>query len=44
MQAIDKVNESAAGVDWVDKLGGFVFWVPRVPVTAAGKLGAGFPK
>jgi hypothetical protein len=44
MQAIYKINEGASCVNWIDKLGGFVAWVPRVPVTAAGQIGEGFPK
>jgi hypothetical protein len=44
VQGVYKINEGASCVDWVDKLGGFVESVGAVPVTAAGKVGEGFPK
>jgi hypothetical protein len=36
VERVDKINESAAGVGWINKLGIFFRPAPRVPIPAAG--------
>jgi hypothetical protein len=44
VECVDKINEGASGVYRVNQVGGFIVWVPRVPITAAWQSGVRLPK
>jgi hypothetical protein len=44
MQAIQKINEGAASVYRIDKLGGFVVAAPGITISAAGQVWESFEK
>lgn len=44
MERVDKINESAAGIGWINHRGGFVGLRPSVKRSAAGQVGKSAPK